>query len=274
MCEYCSKHGSGKKWYLHTKNYIKNYDSTDHKRKEFTTDFIQHFMNSYKHYLQTGDIKRIMDNDDPNWVQRQFYNWYFKKKHSGQVVPFEEAKMIMELAGQISLVPCVCRMANSGEKKNLCMLFMAVPDDFWGADYIKRSEVEHLDIDDAQHRINEFYDQGLVQTVWTFNSPHIGAICNCDYPYCTAVRFRKHVNSVKSLLRSEYYAEIDYNTCTNCRKCIRDCQFGAMSYSTSTNKVVINEIQCFGCGVCRKDCKSDSIKLFPRENNDKIKAIW
>ncbi|MHA2169312.1 MAG: 4Fe-4S dicluster domain-containing protein [Candidatus Kariarchaeaceae archaeon] len=275
MCEYCSRHGAGKKWYLEARNYLKNYESNDQKRYNFVKDFAKMFMDRYDHYLKTGDINRILNTDDPNWIKKQFYKWYFLNKHSGQVIPAEEAKMIMELAGQISLVPCVCRMANSGKKQNLCMLFMAVPDDVWGASHISKiRDIETLSIEESQEKIKEFSESGLVQTVWTFHSPHIGAICNCDYPFCTAIRFRRHSGIQQSLFKAEYIAQIKAPSCSNCKKCIAHCQFGAISYSSSSDKTFINPLQCFGCGVCRFACTKDAIELIPRESDPITRDSW
>ena len=243
---------------------MKNID-TDAKRQRFIADFAAHFMDNYDQYLQTGTPRRMLDNDDPNVIMRFFYTWYFKHKHSGQVIPVEEAEMILQLAGQISLVPCVCRMANKGVKENLCMVFFQIPEDNWKLRHFDlEKDIIPLEVVEAQQQVREFSNNGLVQTVWTFNSPHIGAVCNCDYPYCTAVRFRRNTNVVQSLFKSEYIAQLDKEKCTNCRKCINKCQFGAMNFSTSTNEVYINELTCFGCGVCRTGCTQDAITLSPR----------
>jgi ferredoxin len=274
MCEYCSSHGAGRKWYLQARNYMKNHED-DSKRKQFIEDFVAHFMDRYEYFLKNGQTKRMLDNDDPNWIMRQFYTWYFRNKHSGQVVPLEEAEMIMDLAQNISLVPCVCRMANAGVKEKLCMVFFAIPEDTWGHRHFQnKGDIEPLEIEEGKIKLREFAEQGLVQTVWTFNSPHIGAVCNCDYPVCTAVRFRRNSDVRQSLLKSEYLAKIDQNNCTNCRKCITKCQFGALTYTASMDRMHVNSHLCFGCGICRQACTKDAITLVPREENEIAANIW
>lgn len=273
MCEYCVKHGAGKKWYLQARNYLKNYND-DKKRKKFVEDFVGHFMTSYEHYLNTGQTKRMLDFDDPNFIYRAVMRWYFTTQHSGQVVPLEEAELIMELAGQIALVPCVCRMANAGVKKKLCMVFMHIPEDAWGHRHLQgERDIEPLEVEEAQQYLVDFADQGMVQTVWTFKSPHIGAVCNCDYPYCTAVRARKNTGVIPSLFKSEYIAQIN-GDCTMCKKCVSKCQFGALTVSASTNQMIVNEELCFGCGLCRNDCTRDAIKLIPRRDSLKARNMW
>jgi MinD superfamily P-loop ATPase len=139
-------------------------------------------MERYEKFLKTGQQSRMLDTDNPNWMKRQMFNWYFKNKHSGQVVTQEEAEMIDRL-------------------------------------------------------------------------------CNCDYPYCTTVRFRRNTNLAQSLFKSHYLAKINQQKCTQCKKCISICQFGALNYSASTNTVQINETSCFGCGICRNRYDKNAITL-------------
>ena len=216
-----------------------------------------------------------MGDIDPGWFKRLKYSLFFKYQHAGQVIPSEEAKLAINIAGQISLLPCVCCFANSGEKHHLCMLFMHIPDDLFGAHRFDRiRDVEPLTIEEAQFKIDEFANKGYVQTIWAFLTPHIGAICNCDYPYCTAIRVRRDTGVKHALLKAEFVAAIDEYACKGCKQCITKCQFGALSYSLAENKVKINQFSCFGCGVCRTACKNDAITLVPREKQPMVAKLW
>ena len=275
MCEYCAKHGAGKKWYLEARNYLRNKLETDKKRTEFTRDFVAAFMNNYDKYLETGKIHRMIDTDNPDFLHRLGYTWYFKKQHSGQVLPVEDAKETVKLAGQASLVPCVCRFANAAEKKHVCMVYMNVPDDLWGAKHFNGiRDIEPLSVEDTQTKLDEFAEAGYVQTIWTFLSPHIGAVCNCDYPYCTAVRARRNTRLKQPLLKGHYVAKIDASKCSSCQQCLKKCQFGALNYSVSTDEVHVNELECFGCGACRFACTRDAISLVPREESPIAANLW
>ncbi len=266
MCDYCAEHGAGKKWYLEAKNYLRNHKKDDRRRKNFAEDFIEHFMTTYERFLKNGELNQILPNDDPSWVERLKMKYYFKYLHSGQVIPKEEAKLVMELSGQISLIPCVCRYANAGEKHNVCMIFMNIPDNLYGKNrFDKIRDLEVLTVEEAKLKIDEFADTGYVQSVWTFLSPHIGAICNCDYPFCTALRYRRHTGINRSMYKSEYIADINESLCENCGSCVPKCQFGALTVSPSHGTAIVNVHQCFGCGVCREACTNGAIKLIPRE---------
>jgi NAD-dependent dihydropyrimidine dehydrogenase PreA subunit len=275
MCDYCVEHGAGKKWYLEASNYMRNIRIDDKKRRKFTTDFIEHFMTVYESFEKTGKLNQVMKDANPNWFKKKAYSWYFKTKHSGQVIPKEEAKLVLDIAGQISLIPCVCRFANAGEKHNLCMMFMHIPDDFYGARRFDRiRDVESLTIEDAQTKIDEFAEKGYVQTVWTFLTPHIAAICNCDYPYCTAIRGRRHTGIKRNLYKAEFMAEINEDNCCACGECVSKCQFGAFSISQSHGTAIINSYDCFGCGVCREVCDYDAISLVARETHPIAADLW
>ncbi|MHA1482438.1 MAG: hypothetical protein ACTSQA_03240, partial [Candidatus Heimdallarchaeaceae archaeon] len=111
------------------KNYVRNYQSNDYERRIFVTDFVEHFMDIYDVYLKTKKKNLVMRDYNPGWFQRFLFSFFYKHEHTGQVIPSEEAKLAIGIAGQVSLLPCVCRFANSGEKHHLCMLFMHIPDD-------------------------------------------------------------------------------------------------------------------------------------------------
>lgn len=274
MCEYCVEHGGGKKWYLEAKNYLRNYQSNDYERRIFVTDFVEHFMDIYDVFLKTKKKNLVMRDNNPGWFQRFLHSFFFKHEHTGQVIPSEEAKLAIGIAGQISLLPCVCRFANSGEKHHLCMLFMHIPDDLYGARRFDRiRDVEPLTIEEAQFRIDDFANKGYVQTIWTFINPHIGSLCNCDHPYCTPLRVRKNTG-IRALLKAEYVAVINEDSCKGCKQCIEKCQFGALSFSTVENIVKIDHLSCFGCGVCRTACNNNAISLVPREKHPIVANSW
>jgi ferredoxin len=233
-------------------------------------------MDTYDSFVKNGEFNQMISDSNPNWFKRRWYSWYFKNKHSGQVIPSEDAKLVMGIAGQISLVPCVCRFVNSGEKHDVCMLFMHIPDDLWGArghfDRIK--DVEVLNVEEAREKVDKFAKEGYVHSIWTYITPHIGALCNCDYPYCTPLRVRRHTEIKQALLKSEYIARVDEKKCKGCGSCASKCQFGAISISVSREKAVISSYECFGCGVCRIACENKAMSLIPRESHLIANKLW
>ncbi len=113
----------------------------------------------------------------------------------------------------------------------------------------------------------------LCHTVWTFYTPFIGGICNCDRSDCLAMRATvSHAISV--MFRAEYVAEVDPDACVGCRECMRLCQFGAITYSASNKRAVIDQRWCYGCGICRAVCKKNAIRLQDRATSPVAANLW
>ena len=63
MCQFCHKHGEGKKWYLQAQNYSEDLLS-DLKRRKFVKDF---FRNPGR--LKEGDTRRQELNKLPSFIR-------------------------------------------------------------------------------------------------------------------------------------------------------------------------------------------------------------
>jgi heterodisulfide reductase subunit A-like polyferredoxin len=76
------------------------------------------------------------------------------------------------------------------------------------------------------------------------------------------------------MFRAEYVAQVDADKCTGCRRCMRQCLFGAMGFSLSQERCGVNEMACYGCGVCRAACEHQAISLKPREAVPMAANLW
>lgn len=52
--------------------------------------------------------------------------------------------------------------------------------------------------------------------MWTFKTPFIAAICNCDHD-CMAYRGQVTADLMQVMFKAEYIADIDPAQCTGCR---------------------------------------------------------
>ncbi len=129
--------------------------------------------------------------------------------------------------------------------------------------FVSGINFEVLTPSQAKDILRAFDRQGLVHSIWTFKTPFIGAICNCDRD-CLAYRFQVSSDLTEIMFKSEYLAHIDIDLCVGCRSCMSFCQFGAIEYSTADVKCYINPDKCYGCGVCRNTCKTQAIKMDER----------
>jgi ferredoxin len=272
MCEFCLKHGEGRKWYLETKNYSEDL-LDDMSRRKMLTNF-------FRNLDTAGDDfkKKLEDLDKAPAVVKRILRWKttrkMKKIHFGQIVPIEDVERIFGFVNSIIRVACICRYLSLKEEKRYCYgismgpgggklaaIFNGLDASFIGGPDSKGMEV--VSREEAMANFREHEKEGLCHSVWTFQTPFIGGICNCDRPDCLAMQMSV-TYGFPVMFRGEYVAENHPDKCTGCRKCMKVCQFGAIGYSASRNKVFIDPRRCFGCGICRSVCKTDAIELCDR----------
>jgi ferredoxin len=269
MCEFCHRHGEGKKWYLQAQNYSEDLLS-DLRRRRFIRGFISDPESFRQALRKLEGLKRLPSYVravvTPIAVNRQ------KRSHYGQVVPIEEVERIFDFVNSVTRLPCMCRQAMLGTEQRHCYALSMAPHEqsrlfgmvrAVGASHLTgpdTSGMEALSTEEALASLRDLEGKGLCHTVWTFITPFIGTICNCDRSDCVAMRATFSMD-YPMMFRAEYTAEIDPDLCIGCRRCMRVCQFGAMGYSVANEKVVIDPRRCYGCGICRASCAWNAITL-------------
>jgi len=284
MCEFCLKHGEGEKWYLQAKNYSEDMLSDLRRR-----DFIAHFADQQILDREVAEGFRGIDRlQKLPWFIRNLFilgvTRKMKKMHYGQVVPIEEIAQILEFVTSIVRVACICRQNTLGEEKRYCYgismgpnggrlfdIFRDLDESF--ANGPDSGEYETLSKEEALAAFRDHEREGLCHTVWTFHTPFIGGICNCDRSDCLALRTTV-THGIPVLFRAEYVAEIDAGLCNGCRQCMKLCQFGALSYSAANGKSVVDQKWCYGCGICRSACTSKAISLKDRAASPVAANLW
>jgi Pyruvate/2-oxoacid:ferredoxin oxidoreductase delta subunit len=282
MCEFCLKHGEGKKWYLETKNYSEDLLNDMSRRK-----MLKEFYNG----LETAeeDIKKRLEAlDKAPAVVKRILRWKtvrkMKKFHYGQIVPLEDVERIFGFVNSIIRVACICRYVTLKEEKRYCYgismgpgggklaeIFAGLDTSFLGGPDSKGREV--LSKEEAMANFREHEKAGLCHSVWTFQTPFIGGICNCDRPDCLAMQMSL-THGFPMIFRGEYVAESHPEKCTGCRQCMRVCQFGAIGYSAARNKAFVDPRRCFGCGICRAVCKTNAVELRDRAQVPVAAQLW
>jgi len=282
MCEFCHKHGEGKKWYLQAQNYSEDLLS-DLRRREFIQNF---FLNPERLNEDVGkldELKRLPSFVravvTPVLVNRQ------KRVHFGQVIPIEEIERIFGFVNSVVRLPCICRQATVGTEQRYCYGVSMVPqgESQFGqiiraidAGYLTgpdTSGLETLSKEEALNNFRELEKKSLCHTIWTFITPFIGGICNCDRSDCVAMRTTVTMD-FPVMFRAEYVAEVNPDLCNGCRQCMRVCQFGAMGYGIAHEKVVIDPRRCYGCGICRASCTKNAIALNDRSKVPLAANLW
>lgn len=281
MCEFCLKHGEGKKWYLQANNYSDDLLSDIRRRK-----YIENFFTDIESHKKGLDRLEKLQKA-PSFIRAiagRLISRKMKKVHYGQVVPIEDIEQIFGFVNSIVRVACFCRHITLGSEKRYCYGVSLAPDGgkfgkiVGGLDgsFLNGPDTdgfETLSKDEAISALRSHEREGLCHSVWTFHAPFIAGVCNCDRSDCLAMRCTV-TEGIPVMFRAEYVAGVDPGQCNGCRQCMRVCQFGAISYSAANKKAVIDQRQCYGCGICRSVCAKDAIRLDARSNVPVAAKLW
>lgn len=278
MCEFCVKHGEGKKWYLNVKNYSNDLLS-DVGRRKFTKDFFYWVDRSYRRYFNLVKALPLgMPIIGP--VLRAIIKGIFIYEHWGQVIPIEDAEKILSITNSIVRVPCICRKTTTGKEVRVCFLISLHPkaagvDDivdqsFFGGPDVAR--FEKISKGEALNFMKGQEGKGRYHSIWTLKAPFIGTICNCDDTGCIPTKMQ----GIKApmFFKSEYVVCFDEGECTGCGVCIKICPFGALKYDRTSKKTTVDYERCYGCGICRSVCGQNVLKLIDRRKNVATVGLW
>jgi ferredoxin len=264
MCEFCTQHGEGQKWYLVMRNYSRElWDQTG--KAEFLGNFFAHF----EEKLGKGTAKIVALRETLRDVPavyrfvRRTATQKQKAEHWGQVVPIEDIERIVDMQDSIVRLPCACRSLTTGREARYCLGISADWTGILGKYPDYSNSLETLDKEEAKKLLRAFDEQGMIHSIWTFKTPFIGSICNCDHD-CLAYRTQVMAKLMQVMFRAEYVGMVDWDRCNGCKNCLSHCQFGAIRYSNSMKRATIEKTQCYGCGVCRAVCEPGAITLKPR----------
>jgi NAD-dependent dihydropyrimidine dehydrogenase PreA subunit len=242
--------------------------NTDNKLKDYLNNFARRLKNGVMNAEKWQ--KRI-----PSIYPFLIYPWitrYMKKTHFGQIVPIEDVEYILKGVNSVVRLPCICRKINTDVETRVCYavgmdvtpILKDVPD---------FSRFDRITAAEARKEMKNLDTEGLTHSVWTFQVPFIGAVCNCDQD-CMAyvVQYRKKL--AKVMWKGEYVASIDRDRCKGCRECQKRCPFDAVRFDRKWGKCDIMADNCYGCGICRPTCPENAITLLEREKVPLAANSW
>lgn len=274
MCQWCVTHGDGKKWYLNIKNYITK-DLFDSK-KEIQTAADVFFKETERMF--GIDAKRAFQYKDKpiiGPIVRYLLRSKLEKRETGQVVPIEDAKSILDNANMAALMTCVCRQSHYGySEAKYCLPFTYMAE--YGKEWpdCTRGGINYISIEEAKETVDKAVRSGLVISVYGLPVPFVGSICICEYPACMALKGRLDYGLDYVIRKAEYVVSQDLDTCTGCGKCVGRCQFDAIKLVRTLGKAFFDITKCFGCGACTFVCEEKAISLVPRERIPFVRNEW
>jgi len=278
MCEFCVQHGDGKQWYLEASNYA--YDlERDLERRGYLVEFVTTFDQRMTRNIKLLDIVNAVPRPIAD-VFRRVASKRQQKDHFGQPVPLEDCEKILDIATSVVQLPCVCRHHAGQSEEGYCLAITVNPADgaleeaFRGfADGPDTSKFQRLSKEEALAVLRRCEAEGLMHSIWTFKTPFISAICNCNLASgCMAMKTTLDYG-LKVMWKGEYVAEVDPAACVACGACFDRCPFSAIKPDLSRRAVVTAQ-DCYGCGTCRSACKKSAISLKERALVPEVAGNW
>ncbi|MHB1135433.1 MAG: 4Fe-4S dicluster-binding protein [Coriobacteriia bacterium] len=265
MCEFCVQHGDGKKWYLQADNYAADL-TADAARREFVIDFVSGFDRRMKRNVPLLKVVRAA----PAPIRSAFTAFARPRQiadHFGQPVPIEECEHIFDIATSITQLPCVCRHFAGTPERGYCLGVTMTPQDDLFAEAFRdyasgpdTSAFQRLSRDQGVAVLKRAEEEGLMHSVWTFKSPFIAAICNCNLASgCMAMKSTLELG-FQTMWKGEYVARVEETACAGCGACVERCPFTALRLDERAVAAVDTDA-CYGCGICRSACPTDAITL-------------
>jgi NAD-dependent dihydropyrimidine dehydrogenase PreA subunit len=178
---------------------------------------------------------------------------------STEIQPYEKVSQIIESHTRFAVADCICRkearMLGKGCDKLLeaCMSFGASADF-----YIENGMGREISKEEAKKILLKAEEDGLIHC--SLNSAGNKAfICNCCGCCCKSMANVTKYGNLQAIVRSNYYATKDQETCTTCGTCVERCQVNAIKFEN--DYTVIDRDRCIGCGLCASTCPTGSITM-------------
>lgn len=268
MCEFCVQHGDGKKWYLQAENYAVDI-THDSALREFVVDFVTGFDRRMRRNVPLLEIVKVA----PRPLRTAFTALTRPRQiadHFGQPVPIEECERIFDIATSITQLPCVCRHFAGTPEQGYCLGVTVTPQDDLFAEAFRDYAVgpdtaafQRLTREQGMAVLHRAEDEGLMHSVWTFKSPFIAAICNCDLASgCMAMKATLQLG-YQTMWKGEYLARAEEDDCVGCGACVDRCPFAAIALD-DRRVAVVDDALCYGCGICRSACPTGALSLAER----------
>ncbi|MGV7222902.1 MAG: DUF362 domain-containing protein [Nitrospinales bacterium] len=185
-------------------------------------------------------------------------------------LPYEQVSNIIENSQSFAVFDCICKkekhLLDNGCDKPLeiCTGYAPIPGVFDESPIYRAISKE-----EAYAVLNKAEEAGLVHLTWNMESGHF-YICNCCGCCCHVLTSINDLGiNASDVINSNYYAEIDADTCIACNVCVDErCQVAAIEEGDDANHIIRDK--CIGCGLCISTCPTESIKLIRKDPEEII----
>jgi ferredoxin len=175
-----------------------------------------------------------------------------------EVQPYDELRKIVESQKTIVLADCICRKKSSllghpcSKPLESCLVFGGM-----GEYYVENGIGRRVTLPEALEVLRKNEEAGLVPS--PANAQKVGGMCSCCACCCGMLRAIKLHPHPSSLVKSNYFAQVDEELCAGCETCIERCQMEAIFMKE--DRATIDLKRCVGCGLCVTTCPTKALSL-------------
>lgn len=191
-----------------------------------------------------------------------------KAKLEQQVHRYQDVVAMMEHAKSFQVVECICRKEQALQGKP-CKHSLEVCLSFSGSEgaFDRYNKGRIITKQEALDILEKAEEEGLVHSSYNVQSGQM-FVCNCCSCCCGIMRGVKEYNAPFLMAKSDFFAEIDQNTCAACGVCADErCPMDAIIEQEGS--YAVQPERCIGCGVCVPTCPTESITLVQKPEQDR-----
>jgi ferredoxin len=169
------------------------------------------------------------------------------------VLPTEQVLEILRDARSIALTNCVCRShyQRCDNPVEVCLLL-----DEYGDKFVANGTARHISFEEATDVLRNANERGLIHLSLYRPDHKLYALCSCCPCCCHDLQIVRLYDRSDVMVRSEYIAATNMDTCIHCGKCIERCIFDARTWEGE--HMVYHAEACYGCGLCVTLCPVDA----------------
>jgi electron transport complex protein RnfB len=185
--------------------------------------------------------------------------------HERHVSTYDDVRQIIEsLDGQIVVANCVCRQAKDviGESctrtnlRETCLVFRGA-----AKNHLDLGLARPITKEEAFDILEKAEEAGLV--LQPENTQRPSFICCCCGDCCAVLTTVKKFPRPADLYATNYYAQVDPESCMCCGTCVDRCQLEAVAQVNGVS--IVTRDRCIGCGICVANCPANAIRLKKKE---------
>lgn len=233
-------------------------EATDNDQKRRLSDLIEK-------YLSSGFYFEFGSSNYP-WMRVVPVEEKIEAYH--EVLPFNRLSSFIEQSTSIAVISCACRTVAKKCTKPLetCIILDSA------AEYVvKYRNAKKLSKEEAYELLKKTEREGLVHMTLNTQKESSG-ICSCCPCCCSLLKGLIHFNNSRAFMKSNFLPKINTAQCILCLNCVEICPVKAIVHylghgeSDSSEKTIVLEDRCIGCGLCASHCPQDAIILKKVQN--------